>query len=117
MVFLGIKCYIAIPMRFLNIIFSFYIIALSIMPCTDIAACDHEEYENMGIAHPEEDHENCEDTCSPFCACNCCGITIAFSVIEPFNIEPLVISEKTNTLFKLSEFSIFHHSVWQPPKI
>ena len=89
------------------------------MPCNDTL-------ENVGnkkvTIHNETNsssEKHSDDTCSPFCNCNCCNCngfykaTDYASVITPVKIEQeSSIIEYTSTLF-----SNFHNSIWQPPQI
>ena len=105
-------------MKFINLLFSIYIIALSCMPCADAenivgnkTACIQNETNS-----PSDKHN---DACSPFCNCNCCNCngfykaTDYASVITPVKIE----QESSKIEYTSTLFSNFHNSIWQPPQI
>lgn len=107
-------------MKFLNIILSIYLVALSCLPCADM------EVNSAGhslVAHQSEtgshSHDKENDLCSPFCSCNCCGSQI----VSYFNITTLnfnVVSKNIKTQLPpyTSQFaSNFYGSIWQPPQI
>lgn len=57
--------------------FSLYLIALSCLPCRDVAdshaatiGTNTTIYVISGKGSPA--HEHCDDNCSPFCGCHCC---------------------------------------------
>lgn len=111
-------------MKFLNIILSIYLVALSCLPCADMEAKSVGKNDTNAIAkttddHNEHSHDKSKDLCSPFCICNCCGAQILsyFPVISyEFPLISTVI--KTKEPFYKSVFaSNFYGSIWQPPQI
>ena len=94
--------------------------AVSFYPCTDsdstilsaVAIENTHDNEN----HSHSDHE---DTCPPFCVCNCCGMqmlnyvsTVTFEFPIPFQAIPLKES------FYVSNLSdTYSGSIWQPPQL
>ncbi len=58
-------------MKWIPIIFVFYLTALSVMPCTDDwkEAETHHEWS-------EEGSDDCGEDCSPLCSCQCCHINV-----------------------------------------
>ncbi|HSD09181.1 DUF6660 family protein [Flavobacterium sp.] len=106
-------------MKFLNLLFSIYIVVLSCMPCADASytignktATFHNETNTSSDKHHD-------DLCSPFCVCNCCGqqIMTVFSPIV-YNFPIKFGGIKTLNSFYTSVFhSNFYGSIWQPPQI
>ncbi len=107
-------------MKIINFILSIYLIFLSCIPCTDtkedIAVNSTHEYATNHENHP---HETNDDSCSPFCICNCCGQTI-------INYHPVIVYDfpvqlqeiKTfNSNYNSSLVTLFSGSIWQPPQI
>ncbi len=97
-------------MKFSPLILSFYLFMLAVTPCTDAQECvpDYMEYQ-------EHDHSDHEDSCSPFCICNCCGITVSFTdILNLNNIEP-----KHNFHYSFHYSFKYTHdhfgTVWHPP--
>jgi ribosomal protein L32 len=88
------------------------------MPCADAEATPVHK-----ISHFKSDekhtHDKQNDLCSPFCACNCCGIQILSNhsndVIE-FPIQLSFLSQEVPN-YKSVFASNFYGSIWQPPQI
>jgi hypothetical protein len=103
-------------MKIFSLIFSLYIVLLNIYPCTDseLAQVNHESvFEKIPHKHQDSDDEN--ETCSPFCVCDC-GVVltvqhafvISFNVLTPVKILelPLELTQKPKAI---------SFSVWHPP--
>ncbi|HUM50633.1 MAG TPA: hypothetical protein PK431_02420 [Chitinophagales bacterium] len=98
------------------IIFSFYLLALSTMPCADVSQVQIAKAHSV-TASAKHQHNN--DFCTPFCICACCGqpvtskinYPVAQTILKPdiFN-KNIAINDQTFN----SQFSA---SIWQPPKI
>jgi len=58
-------------------IFSFYLLALALMPCSDGGHEGKTSYEASQVALAEDHPEPCcdFDFCSPLCPCDCCGMS------------------------------------------
>lgn len=109
-------------MKFFNIIFSIYLVALSCLPCDDVElnSAAHKTVE-ITSNHDEKsnNHDKENDLCSPFCSCSCCGSQI----VSFFKITTLsfnIVSKNIRT--KLPSYtpkfiSNFYGSIWQPPQI
>ncbi len=50
---------------------SIYFMTLACLPCSD-GGHEHEEQVEYTVSHDGE-HEDCNDLCTPFCQCTCCG--------------------------------------------
>ncbi|WP_416233534.1 DUF6660 family protein [Arcicella sp. LKC2W] len=108
-------------MKFFSVIFSFYILILSLLPCNDTEDCKilNNGKENFAqIDH--HNHQADTESCSPFCICACCGSIIVFSFQCP------ILTIKDTSFFPLnariiikndSFASNFHGNIWQPPQI
>ena len=111
-------------MKLFCYIFSLYFLALSCLPCTDN---EHEtlppQYQTEIVVENEHDHENhshCNDICSPFCSCACCGMTISFQSTINYTTEfqhivlPIVAE---NFSYQSSNSFQYLQGVFQPPQI
>jgi hypothetical protein len=102
------------PVKCFFIIYSFYILALSCMPCPDVAI--KENHEKAHISASTEDHCHLADFCSPFCTCSCCCTT---AIYQP--ITSIILPESYSTSIKISTqvtlFSYNSHTIWQPPQL
>ena len=100
--------------RFFHILLSIYIIALTIMPCVDEVhgvSCSETE---VCSTTPGQEHQDL-DQCSPFCDCNCCGISM-ITVISHFNIEIHAIAVE-KLAFYHRDLPVNYYSLpWHPPK-
>jgi len=103
-------------------ILAFFILALSLLPCSDYAPFSHTD-EQPTIAynntdHHDDSHAQQSDLCSPFCTCNCCGRTIAtflaFDVFVP-NV-PTGIQKANDIFYKAPDYYNALDAIWQPPK-
>ena len=63
-------------MKWIAILLSIYLMALSNMPCADmeVNSAAHKTAQFSSEANHSHDKDN--DLCSPFCACNCCGAQV-----------------------------------------
>lgn len=106
-------------MKWLAILLSIYLLALSNMPCADmeVNSIAHKKAQFASEANHSHDKDN--DLCSPFCACNCCGaqvlsyqsvITFNFPLANSIILSPLPVY---TSVFA----SNFYGSIWQPPQI
>ncbi|MFM9944723.1 MAG: DUF6660 family protein [Bacteroidia bacterium] len=101
-----------------TLIFSFYLLALAVMACSDKEDCKYvSTYKSISTATDHSNHDNDVEKCSPFCMCACCGLSYNFSYFPTdlgLNFQTSVIKTSFyNTCF-VSEVSF---SIWQPPKI
>lgn len=114
-------------MKWINCILSIYIVILSCLPCTDGRVYEvideNENYtEAISVAidtHAGHSHEDGEDTCPPFCDCNCCGaqvLTYSPYLVYEFPLRFVIIQSK-NTFYKSNLLPSFFGSIWQPPQL
>lgn len=106
-------------MKFFTVIFSIYILALSVMPCSDAYndCKDNTEFADNSQSHNHKSDTN--DFCSPFCTCTCCSVS-ANPNFAPFSIEVKKLVAVSKLSFQNREFflaSNFYGNIWQPPKI
>lgn len=108
-------------MKLLTVILSFYIFALSTIPCVDI---EHDSAAHAKVNHTSEkekhSHDKDSDLCSPFCICNCCGQQITLTLVPSINYNFQVQFEEiktSNSIYTSAFNSTFYGSIWQPPQI
>ena len=103
-------------MRQFALILSFFILVLSTVPCSDDMDCKEEGVE-LNADHTN--HEHNDDTCTPFCACSCCGIAgIVLAAPKLFvNFQEGKKHTPTATEYHSDFISSYFYSFWQPPKI
>ena len=108
-------------MKVFLIIFSVFILFLSISPCCDSDGCIEtsktiDKIHSTSKEHQDKEHQ---DFCSPFCVCACCSHSIATSkLFQAFYEITIVLEENYKQNHYTSNFlSKFEPSIWQPPKI
>lgn len=109
-------------MKWLFAIWTLYMLALSVVPCSDAVSVteSHKHASAEGAhGHTQEKERAHADSCSPFCYCACCGVPTAFQQYQMPEIcaqHVPVVSRRVamrKSIFKSSYFG----SIWQPPKI
>lgn len=107
-------------MKFLNIILSIYLVALSCLPCADMEVNSLAHSSSEVVAnHDKHSHDKENDLCPPFCVCNCCGTQILnFNQEITFEFRK-VFTEITTQIptYKSILTSNFYGSIWKPPQI
>ena len=111
-------------MKLFCYIFSLYFLALSCLPCTDNEhAVIPPQYQTELVVendHEHENHTNCNDLCTPFCTCACCGMTInlqaTFNYTPKFQPIPFpIVSE--NFYYQSPNSNQYLQGVFQPPQV
>jgi hypothetical protein len=104
--------------KLFTLIFSFYLLALAVMPCSDMEDCNYPSADQSTFATTDHsDHDSDTENCSPFCMCACCGqsITNIFYPTALYNPTPVV--KQDIPIYNASFISEVYLSIWQPPKI
>jgi hypothetical protein len=71
-----------------TLIFSFYLLALAVMPCSDKDDCKYLSADQSTFTTTDHsDHDSDTEHCSPFCMCACCGQTFT-SQFYPLQFLP-----------------------------
>lgn len=108
------------PVRWINYIFSIYLIVLSCLPCADMEV-NSSIHSSKELSSNDENHSHDKngDTCSPFCICNCCGgQSFAYSANYNYNfVSVKTLIDKKIPQYKSILSSNFYGSIWQPPQI
>lgn len=108
------------PMKWIVFIWAVYLLSLSVVPCSDAYNnCNPSSPPSAATANTEHHHDNdTDDTCTPFCHCACCSI----SIVLVQKMIPLVAN--TSFLFQLPAktpintafLSRYDSRIWQPPR-
>ncbi|MBW4360570.1 hypothetical protein KZH69_08740 [Flavobacterium sp. NAS39] len=89
------------------------------MPCADmeVNSAAHTKPE-FASNNDEHSHDKQNDLCSPFCACNCCNVSLTYFPVTTINfpITTEIIKLPLPT-YKSILSSNFYGSIWQPPQI
>lgn len=106
-------------MKFFAIIFSIYLLALSVMPCGDAYTVCQDNSAKTTLSQTHDRNLEGNDICSPFCTCTCCSTILALKITN-HTVEaakhPVLSKEKFpgRGFFFVSNF---YANIWQPPKI
>jgi hypothetical protein len=105
-------------MKIAMFVFAFYLLALSLLPCSDVHDAGNVAQTQAVLLQPHEHETDQKDLCSPFCACNCCSTTIAVHFDAPkVTVNKIFITESPKTVFQNFCFCAgFYGNIWQPPK-
>lgn len=105
-------------MKVFAFIFSFIMLGLSCLPCSDgkLFAKKNTTH-SVEIAKSQSDHQDThQDLCNPFCTCACCGTTTecpkVFSIVETL---PDHRTYKDN--YSSSSIGSVSLPIWQPPQL
>lgn len=106
-------------MKFLVAIFNIYLLALSVMPCTDVHTTCSSESAILTIAENHDHASDHNDTCSPFCVCSCCNTigTLHFTEYYLKSAKQYVALHAKFAVRAIVYDSNFFGNIWQPPKI
>jgi hypothetical protein len=105
--------------KFLFIIFCFYILLLPGFPCMDKDECaDKAKTEAASTASNHAGHEEEEEGCPPFCNCVCCGhiFTPGFSQEKHTQVAPVTTIKQSFFYKNIALSADFFGNIWQPPK-
>lgn len=115
---IGVRFVIFAGMRIFALIFSFYILALSVVPCCTFCGKDDDAAVAVaGKYHKDrQDDQNGCKNCSPFTLCgHCVGFTVTarFGKVERVVLERRVDWRETTPSYCFS----YSASCWQPPRV
>ncbi len=110
--------YICLVKKVLTLIFSFYLLALSVMPCSDKDDCKYQSTGQSTFATTDHSsHDSDTEHCSPFCMCACCGQSCSFTHFQADLSQYFPTVAQKVSIYKAFFSSEVSFSIWQPPKI
>lgn len=103
-------------MKIFVIIFSFFLLAISLIPCDDSAPSRADSYQ--AVAYDQngghQNHHNAEgDGCSPLCSCQCCNVQVPVTAWQIFFEEIEFIQPESVYIRHHSD--LFPNTLLQPP--
>jgi hypothetical protein len=108
--------------KFLTSFLIVYIVMLLTQHCQDFQAGSNEvaskSVASISTFIPAGSEPDSE-TCSPFCMCGCCGISVAHQEVTVLAITDysLVAAVNSLPLYQSPSDSTYVVSIWQPPKV
>ncbi|MGF7218723.1 hypothetical protein GGR92_004902 [Spirosoma lacussanchae] len=112
-------------MKWLTTLLAFYLLALSLWPCTDEPLPTTGQAGRVMVAsatptESEQAHHHEQDACSPFCICACCAATLTVAPRFQYSLSPSV----ENAPAAVAGFSYASEhpldpitAIWQPPQL
>ena len=101
--------------NYITALLTTYLFALMLLPCTDNCNA-YAQANEFNCQTNQEEHQDENDACSPFCYCTCCS-TIMIVIDLP---APIYFPHKTVQCFARFEQLFFSKAftfIWQPPKL
>jgi hypothetical protein len=103
-------------MKFFTLLFSFYMLGLSFMPCGDVNECKASTEVITAGENGHDKHSHDTENCSPLCACACCATTVCFQQIVTYQVATITFPVKKYSLYDFSYSSQSTANIWQPPR-
>jgi hypothetical protein len=106
-------------MRLLLIIWSIYLTSLAATPCGDAKGRCEDSAIKTEITQSHYHKQESKDSCTPFCFCSCCSISMASFDFKLYEIkQPIEVPTPQKTaLHDHFLISNYHGNIWQPPKV
>jgi hypothetical protein len=103
-------------MKFITILLSVYMTILALMPCQDKDDEVSHSFNTTVSKNKACNDQAGQETCPPFCTCNCCS-TARYIAAQP--ITTIVILELINDYpaYKIPVAQQQSLDIWQPPQI
>lgn len=115
-----LSLYIFVVMRFTSIILMVYVMVLTFIPCSDRMTESHTHLHSGTEQSSHQEHHDCsKDSCTPFCTCSCCGISLTVANFHVFNLEKPIESYANIDLTE-KEYPLVSNdqeNIWQPPQV
>jgi hypothetical protein len=106
-------------MKWFTAIWAFYLMVLSIVPCSDAHNLCNTTQATMAAEQTHRHDQDKDDICTPFCHCSCCSVSIA--ILTPgFPGENRHAATYVDNKIFIHDFSFlsgYYGNIWQPPKI
>ncbi|VXB83261.1 conserved hypothetical protein [Maribacter litoralis] len=106
---------IFVMMKSLSFILAVLMLTLTAKPCSDGQNFEDQQQEELSLDHNHQDDN--DDSCPITCICSCCGMSIAYEPLTPFEFT---FHSSISTLLTTNYQSIyrfdFHSNIWQPPQ-
>ena len=105
-------------MKIFAFLLSLFFMALTVVPCSDAAKGLGEKVCLAENVHLEQGQDQHADLCTPFCVCNCCGMSMTVMLLKKLLPEKIALLIKDTLPEKNYNYAVLHTvGIWQPPKI
>ncbi|MEI6866108.1 DUF6660 family protein [Flavicella sp.] len=102
-------------MNYVTFILSIYILALSFVTCSDTTADSFFSEDETDFDQENHSHSEDIDSCSPFCSCQCCQVTVDVFHFSTFNLSlELILLEEISSIHNDLCQEVYQ-SLYQPP--
>ncbi len=104
-------------MKFFISLLTVYMLLLSCIPCSDSGNCTDKEGLTELISHAGDDeHNDVENICTPFCVCACCSVPV-FQAANNISIAKYSLLPQLNFYMVENFISTSEGGIWQPPRV
>ena len=105
-------------MKVFALIFSIYILLLSVMICPD-GVTQSTFYDTTEITADLDHNHSSEDKddCTPFCACSCCGTFLTMSIVQQITKVSTDLTSSYQISYIFDYSFDYYEGVWHPPSI
>lgn len=101
--------------RFYLLFTAFIILSMNIIPCSDMLAGNSETV--ITSQEAQEHHEEHQDTCPPFCFCDCCSMSVEPNSLMPILCDIGIYKNPVFDFYKSDYITAYQISIFQPPRI
>jgi hypothetical protein len=105
--------------KLFSILLAVYVLALSMVPCTDGLEHIHEHAKaqiEQGN-HSDHNHPEHKDHCTPFCTCACCGTVMVLPSVFQIEISNVEVYSLKQFYYSAQYTFDFNAGVWHPPAL
>lgn len=102
-------------MKYTSFILSFLVLVLSVLACPDKDTCD--ESATVYLAQNHQHTQDQGDTCSPFCACQCCGASYSVALDGPVSPKHIFGGSFYWPSDPHNHPQEYLHNIWHPPTL
>ena len=104
-------------MKFFSLIFSFFLLYISCLPCGDPQECNEKALQSIAASASHQDHQHSSEACTPFCSCACCAASVVYQPVANYQHASSLAGLQKFPIQKDSFLSQKFSAIWQPPKI
>ena len=106
-------------MKVIRLLFTIYIMSLTIHPCEDRDICNDElqKREQATSISEHQDADKEQDVCTPFCICSCCAAHIRLTSIANIDFTGVLHNTKETIPYLEKQVLSDYSHIWQPPRI